>query len=124
MVSHSSRFSLLQTKAGQPVALLIQRSRASNNQQQQLSRRRRWMQPPVSRCGCSIQVVEQVGRNGYVHLWSYAGEQYQQKQEELLYGRFKDADGLVLDLREAGVVQIHLSQYLHTRRGPLDGYST
>jgi len=73
----------------------------------------------------SIQVVERVRKSGYVHLWSYAGEQYQQKLEELLYGRFKDADRLSLDLREGwgGAESTYLNIY-NTRRGPTDGYST
>ena len=46
--------------------------------------------------------IEEEGalRIGYVRVWSYAGMQYQQLLEgELLYGRLKDADALVLDLR-------------------------
>lgn len=39
-------------------------------------------------------------RIGYARLWSYGGQQYQALLEgELLYGRLKDADALVLDLR-------------------------
>jgi len=38
----------------------------------------------------SIQVVEQVGKIGYVHLWSYADEQYQQKWKSY-FMVFKDA---------------------------------
>src|SRR5271166_66200 len=38
---------------------------------------------------------------GYVHVWSYAGDAYQQALEQLLgEGVLKDADALVLDLRE------------------------
>ncbi|NJO78203.1 MAG: PDZ domain-containing protein [Cyanobacteria bacterium RM1_2_2] len=49
----------------------------------------------------SVEVIErQNHRIGYMHLWSYAGDQYQQKlEEELLYGRLKDVDAFVLDLR-------------------------
>ncbi len=37
----------------------------------------------------------------YVHLWSYAGEIYQQLlQDEIAFGKFKDADALILDLRD------------------------
>ncbi len=40
-------------------------------------------------------------RVGYVHVWSYAGEAYQQALEQLIAeGVLKDADALVLDLRE------------------------
>jgi len=50
----------------------------------------------------STQVIEREGKKiGYVHIWSYAGDQYQQQlEDELIYGRLQDADSLVLDLRE------------------------
>ncbi|WNZ27171.1 PDZ domain-containing protein [Leptolyngbya sp. NK1-12] len=49
----------------------------------------------------STEVIEQQNRRiGYMHLWSYAGDQYQQQlEDELLYGRLKDVDAFVLDLR-------------------------
>jgi len=49
----------------------------------------------------SARVVEREGaRLGYVHLWSWAGEAYQDALRELLLaGPLADADGLVLDLR-------------------------
>ena len=38
---------------------------------------------------------------GYVHIWSYAGDQYQQLLgDEIAYGKLKDADSLILDLRD------------------------
>jgi carboxyl-terminal processing protease len=41
------------------------------------------------------------GKIGYIHVWSYAGEQYQQLLErELWSGKLKDADALVWDLRD------------------------
>lgn len=50
----------------------------------------------------SIEVLEKAGQKiGYVHIWSYAGEQYQEKLiEELFHGRLKDADALILDVRD------------------------
>jgi carboxyl-terminal processing protease len=50
----------------------------------------------------SVVVVEQDGKKvGYVHAWSYAGQSYQDiLEEELLFGRLKDADALVLDVRD------------------------
>ncbi|MBD1902407.1 S41 family peptidase [Trichocoleus sp. DQ-A3] len=50
----------------------------------------------------SIEIIESNGRKlGYVHIWSYAGDQYQELlEEEIAYGRLKDADGLILDLRD------------------------
>jgi carboxyl-terminal processing protease len=49
----------------------------------------------------SIEVIKQQNRKiGYMHIWSYAGDQYQEKlEEELMDGRLKDADAFVLDLR-------------------------
>jgi carboxyl-terminal processing protease len=37
---------------------------------------------------------------GYVHIWSYARRQYQELLEELVEGKFKDADALIWDLRD------------------------
>jgi carboxyl-terminal processing protease len=50
----------------------------------------------------STQVVARDGRNiGYIHAWSYAGQQYQDVLEgALLFGQLKDADALVLDIRD------------------------
>ncbi|HEY4044604.1 MAG TPA: S41 family peptidase [Rhodopila sp.] len=63
------------------------------------------------------------GRNGvrigYVHVWSYAGEAYQEALERLLGdGVLKDADALVLDLREGwgGAIPDYLD--LFNGRGP------
>lgn len=38
-------------------------------------------------------------RVGYVRMWSYAGEAYQEKLKQVLLGKLRDTDGLVLDLR-------------------------
>jgi carboxyl-terminal processing protease len=50
----------------------------------------------------SVQIVERgASRIGYVHAWSYAGGKYQDiLEKELLFGRFKDTDALVLDVRD------------------------
>lgn len=50
----------------------------------------------------STEVIEQKGKKiGYIHIWSHAAnEDQQQLQQELTYGRLKDADGLVLDFRD------------------------
>ena len=38
---------------------------------------------------------------GYIHIWSYAGDQYQELLvNEIGYGKLKDADALILDLRD------------------------
>jgi carboxyl-terminal processing protease len=57
---------------------------------------------------------------GYIHVWSYAGAQYQQLLErELSSGRLKDADALVWDLRDGwgGAEAEYL--YLFTGRAPI-----
>ncbi len=91
------------SKANQPVKLLIQRSPAPVSQQEVT------VTPKIldgttmflDAMKASVQVVEQAGQKiGYVHLWSYAGEQYQKQLEtELFSGRLKDVDSFVLDLR-------------------------
>jgi carboxyl-terminal processing protease len=50
----------------------------------------------------SIQIIERDNKRiGYVHIWSYAGEQYQQLLvEEIGFGKLKDTQGLILDLRD------------------------
>lgn len=50
----------------------------------------------------SIEIIEREGKKlGYVHVWSYAGDQYQQLLvEELTYGKLKQVDGLLLDLKD------------------------
>jgi carboxyl-terminal processing protease len=50
----------------------------------------------------SVQVIEQDSKRiGYVHVWSYAGDQYHEQLEtDVLYGELEGADALVIDLRE------------------------
>lgn len=91
-------------KVGQPVTLLIQRTPDPASRQEiivhpkTLDGRRMFRDAMRS----SIEIIERDGRRiGYIHAWSYAGRQYQRILEwALLSGRLKDADGLVLDVRE------------------------
>ncbi len=48
------------------------------------------------------RIIEADGnRIGYIHIWSYAGERYQDALiEELSTGKLKDADALIWDLRD------------------------
>ena len=47
------------------------------------------------------RLIEKDGHKlGYVHIWSYARRQYQELLEELIDGKFKDADALIWDLRD------------------------
>jgi carboxyl-terminal processing protease len=68
----------------------------------------------------SISLIEKNGKKiGYIHIWCYAGAQYQELLEEaVLDGKLKDTDALVLDLRDGwgGAQPGYLS--LFTSRGP------
>ncbi|MBW4687834.1 MAG: S41 family peptidase [Komarekiella atlantica HA4396-MV6] len=109
-------------KADQKVKLLIQRTPNASNQQEIA------IAPKILDATtmfldaqeASTQVIEREGKKiGYVHIWSYAGEQYQQQLEaNLIYGRLKNADALVLDLREGwgGASPSYLNIY--TADGP------
>jgi len=50
----------------------------------------------------SIRIIRNSGfRIGYIHVWSFTGEQYYLRLlKEMQSGRIKDADALVLDLRD------------------------
>lgn len=54
---------------------------------------------------------------GYIHVWSYAGSQYQRLLErELFSGTLKDAEALVLDLRDGwGGAQAHYLDLFNSR---------
>jgi carboxyl-terminal processing protease len=69
----------------------------------------------------SARIIDANGAKiGYIHVWSYAGAQYQQLLErELSSGRLKAADALVWDLRDGwGGAE---AEYLHlfTGRAPI-----
>ena len=88
-------------KASQKVKLLIERS---PNTQQEIAVTPKMLDAItmfVDAMKASTQVIEREGKKiGYIHIWSYAGDKYQQQlEEELIYGRLQDADGFVLDLR-------------------------
>ena len=50
----------------------------------------------------SIRMIEMNGKRlGYIHIWSYAGQDYQDiLVKELSTGKLKDADALICDLRD------------------------
>ena len=109
-------------KADQPVTLLIQRTPEPSSQ------REITVTPKVfdgitmflDAMNESVQIIEDAGHQiGYVHIWSYAGEQYQQAlEEEILYGRLRDADALVLDLRDGWGGAPLTALHVYTGRGP------
>ena len=91
-------------RATEPVALTIQRTPSPDSRQEitvvpaMLDGTTMFLDAMRA----SIDLVERGGRQiGYVHVWSYAGTQYQEELEQtLLFGRLREADALVLDLRE------------------------
>lgn len=109
-------------QANQPVSLQIQRTQDPNSQQKITVTPQRYdgMTMFLEAMSDSVQMVETDGKRiGYVHIWSYAGDQYQQKlEEEVIYGRLKDADALVLDLREGWGGAPLTALHLYTARGP------
>ena len=65
----------------------------------------------------SARIIDTDGAKvGYIHVWSYAGSQYQQLLErEVSSGKLKDADALVWDLRDGwGGAE---TEYLHLFTG-------
>ncbi|WP_421656146.1 S41 family peptidase [Leptothermofonsia sp. ETS-13] len=91
-------------KAGQPINLRIQRTPSANSQQdikvtpKMLDATTMFLDAQKA----STRIMQRNGKRlGYVHIWSYAGDQYQQQlEEDLIYGRLNNADGLILDLRD------------------------
>jgi carboxyl-terminal processing protease len=108
-------------KVGQPVALQIQRSPTANPQTINVTPK---LLDPLTMFldvqRASTKVEPQGGKKvGYVHIWSYAGDQYQQQlEEDLLYGNLRDADGLVLDLRDGWGGAPLTALNIYTARGP------
>ncbi len=49
----------------------------------------------------SVRIIRQAGRRiGYIHIYSYAGEEYHRELiNALVWGELKDADALIIDLR-------------------------
>jgi len=104
-------------KADKPVQVLIQRSSEPQSQEtititpKQLD----GISMFLDALKASVETIDQEGhRIGYIHVWSYAGDQYQEQLEtELLSDRLKEAEALVLDLREGwgGAVPDYLNLF-------------
>ena len=110
------------SKAGQEVTLTIRR-RADGSPQnvvvvpEQIKPNEAFLKAMEE----SSRIIDADGMKiGYIHVWSYAGAQYQQLLErELSAGKLKDADALVWDLRDGwGGAE---AEYLHlfTGRAPI-----
>ncbi len=90
-------------KVGQPVNLIIRRN--ADSAPQPLTMTPVSIQPNgafLSAMRDSARIIESGGlKIGYVHVWSYAGRQYQNLLEELVSeGVLKVADALIWDLRD------------------------
>lgn len=109
-------------KADQPIHLVVQSSPEPDSQQTITVTPKVFdgMMMFVDAMADSVQVIEEANKKiGYIHVWSYAGDQYQQQLEgELIYGRLKDADALVLDLRDGWGGSPLTALNLYTARGP------
>ncbi|MDM9385038.1 S41 family peptidase [Chlorogloeopsis sp. ULAP01] len=91
-------------KAGEKVKLLIQRS-PDRNSQKEIAIMPKMLDAStmfIEAHRASTQIIQRQGKKiGYIHIWSHAAnEDQQQLQEEMIYGRLKDADALVLDFRD------------------------
>ena len=106
----------------QPVTLQVQTSANPDSQQEITVTPKRFdgVTMFLDAMTDSVQVLNKAGRQiGYIHIWSYGGEQYQQKlEEELIFGRLKDVDALVLDLREGWGGAPPNALHIFTARGP------
>ena len=108
-------------KVGQKVVLQVQRS--VSNAPQDIAVTPKLLDPLtmfLDAQRASTRILQQDGKKiGYVHLWSYAGDQYQEQlEEDLIYGKLREADGLVLDLRDGWGGAPLTALNIYTARGP------
>lgn len=117
-------------KAGQAVTITVRRSLNASPQDVRVTPRQfdattMFLDAQTA----SAQVIEQDGKKiGYVHIWSYAGDQYHQQLEtDVLYGDLEEADALVVDLREgwggasANYLNLYTPRNLSLTTIPRDG---
>jgi carboxyl-terminal processing protease len=91
-------------KVGQAVKISIQRT-PNRNSIQTITVTPKQLDPTqlfLEAMRASTDVIERDGKRiGYVHIWSYAGDRYQEQLERsLIYGDLRTADALILDLRD------------------------
>ena len=102
-------------KAGQSVELLVQRSPDDQVELTVTPQMLDGTEMFLDAMRASVQVIEQGDKQiGYVHIWSYAGEQvHNQLKHELFSGQLKDVDSFVLDLRDGwgGASATYLNLY-------------
>jgi carboxyl-terminal processing protease len=89
-------------KAGQKVKLTIRREAQGKPMTVEVTPQRlRPNETFLAAMKNGARLIEKDGHKlGYVHIWSYARRQYQELLEELIQGKFKDADALIWDLRD------------------------
>jgi carboxyl-terminal processing protease len=91
-------------KVGQTVTLHVRR--AADGPLVPISIKPQWIEPAkafVDAMSDGARIIESNGRKiGYVRIWSYAGDRYQEQLEALLApsGKLADADALIWDLRD------------------------
>jgi C-terminal processing protease CtpA/Prc len=90
-------------KIGENVSLQIRRE--ANGPLREIDVQPEWIEPGETFEAAlrdSARIIETNGRRiGYVRVWSYAGNDYQQQLEEVLSeGKLKDADAVIWDLRD------------------------
>jgi carboxyl-terminal processing protease len=89
-------------KAGKPVNIIVERTPGATKTLSVTPAMLDGSTMFVDAMAASAQIVERnTTKIGYIHAWSYAGERYQQLlEEELMFGQLKNADALVLDVRD------------------------
>ncbi|MEM9163354.1 MAG: S41 family peptidase [Cyanobacteria bacterium P01_F01_bin.4] len=109
-------------KVDQPVTLIVQKSPNPGSQQEITITPQLFdgITMFIDAMAESVDVVKKKGQQiGYIHAWSYASEDYQQQiEDELIYGRLKEADALVLDLRDGWGGAPLTALHPYTARGP------
>jgi carboxyl-terminal processing protease len=89
-------------KAGQTMTMHVRR--AAGGDILPIALQPVWIEPAddfESAMSDGARIIESGGRKiGYVRIWSYAGDRYQDKLEEILSGKLADADALIWDLRD------------------------
>jgi carboxyl-terminal processing protease len=91
-------------KAGQKVTVRVQRSPSADSQRDITVTPKTFDATTMflDAQRASNKTFQRDGKRiGYTHIWSYAGDQFQQQlEEDLIYGELSKADALVLDLRD------------------------
>jgi carboxyl-terminal processing protease len=109
-------------QAGQPVNVRIQRTVDPTSQQtiQVTPKLYDTTKMFLDAQRASTRLIERQGKKiGYVHIWSCGHEQYQDELEEaVLYDRLREADALILDLREGWGGSPATVLNLYTGRSP------